>query len=322
MTDVVIAWVDGDDIVHKQKKATFLTPGKEAAFDDIAGDARYKQTGEIYYCVASILRYAPWVRKIFIVTDAQNPHVDEFVGRNFPDNRIPIEIVDHKVLFRGYEQYLPTFNSLAISTMLWRIPGISDSFLYFNDDVFLTAPVDESVWFREDKTILYASKFPAMWARFLRWAKHIGKSHKTFGHKDPMLNAARILRSNMFYLFPHAPVPMRRSWYENFYTANSDLLDNNIRYRFREPSQFSSPTLFYLSAAREGKLEVRSPKGLCCFLKPSATKKEKGYMARKLAEMDANPCLLFGCINSMSEASNDEQQMFHRWISHRLQVSL
>ena len=321
MTDVVIAWVDGDDPNHKRKKASFLTPNKELHFEDVAGESRYKSTGEIYYCVASVLRYAPWVHKIYIVTDNQDPHVEEFVARNFPDNTIPIELVDHTVLFRGYEQYLPTFNSLAISTMLWRIPGLSDSFLYFNDDVFLASPVTEDMWFEGDTTTIYAERFPAAWARLLRWGKHLGKRHKVFGHKDPMLNAADILRSSYFYLFPHAPVPMRRTWYEKFYTEHPDLLDSNIRHRFREPSQFSAPTLLYVSLHREGKLEVRSPKATTCFFKPSMEKRED-YMARKIAEADGNEGLKFGCINSLGETTEEAQQIFHAWISKKLDVKL
>lgn len=321
MTDVVIAWVDGDDPAHKRKKASFLTPQKELHFEDVAGEARYKSTGEIYYCVASILCYAPWVHKIYIVTDNQNPHVDEFVARNFPDNKIPIELIDHTALFRSYEQYLPTFNSLAISTMLWRIPGLSDRFLYFNDDVFLASPATEDMWFEGDSTSIYADRFPAAWARLLRWGKHLGKKHKVFGHKDPMLNSADILKSNHFYLFPHAPVPMRRTWYETFYANHPDLLDSNIRHRFREPSQFSAPTLFYISSHREGKLKVRSPKGTTCFFKPSMEKREE-YMARKIAEADTNKKLKFGCINSLGETTEEAQQMFHAWISQQLNVKL
>ena len=71
MTDVVIAWVDGDDPAHKCKKAKYLTGKDETRFDDIAGAMRYRSTGEVYYCVASVLRYAPWVRKIFIVHHAK-----------------------------------------------------------------------------------------------------------------------------------------------------------------------------------------------------------------------------------------------------------
>lgn len=321
MTDVVIAWVDGDDPVHKRKKISFLTPSKELNFEDIAGESRYKSTGEIYYCVASVLRYAPWVRKIFIVTDNQNPHVDEFVSKNFPDNKIPIELVDHKVIFRGYEEYLPTFNSLAIATMLWRIPGLSDTFLYFNDDVFLASPADKKMWFEGENTYIYAERFPALWARLLRWAKHLGKKHKVFGHKDPMLNSADILGSGYFYLFPHAPVPMRRTWYEKFYTDHPDLLVHNICHRFRESSQFSSPTLFYVSAKRSGTLKVRSPKNTTCFFKPSI-KKTNNYMARKIAEADANKFLKFGCINSLGETTEEEQKMFKDWICRKLDIEL
>lgn len=321
MTDVVIAWVNGDDPAHKRKKNQFLTGKREADFDDVAGAARYSFTGEIYYCVASLLRYASWINKIYIVTDEQNPHVDEFVAHNFPENRIPVELIDHKVLFSGYEQYLPTFNSLAISTMLWRIPGLSDNFLYFNDDVFLAAPAEKNMWFDGDKTIIYAERFPAIWARIARWAKRAGRKHKVFGHKDPMLNSADILNSSYFYLFPHAPVPMRRSWYEKFYAEHPSLLDHNIRHRFREPSQFSAPTLFYLSAERDGLLEVRSAKNTTCFFKPSL-KKKKGYMERKIAEAEANKKLKFGCINSLGETTAEEQEMFKKWITKRLNIEL
>ena len=319
MTDVVIAWVDGDDPIHKHKKASFLTPGKELHFEDVAGESRYKSTGEIYYCVASVLRYAPWVHKIYIVTDNQDPHIEEFVARNFPGNKIPIELIDHTVLFRGYEQHLPTFNSISIETMLWRIPGLSDRFLYFNDDVFLASPATEDMWFEDDRTTIYAERFPTSWARLLRWGKHLGKRHKVFGHKDPMLNAADILKSRYFYLFPHAPLPMRRTWYATFYAEHPELLDSNIRHRFRDPSQLSIPTLFYVGAYRDGKIEVRSPKGTTCFLKPSMKKREE-YMARKIAEANANKELKFGCINSLGDTTEEAQQIFHAWISKRLEI--
>ena len=320
MIDVVIAWVDGEDPVHKAKKQQYLTGKNEANHDDIAGAMRYRSTGEIYYCVASILRFAPWVRKIFIVTDNQNPHVDEFIERNFPGNRIPVEIVDHKTLFRGYEEYLPTFNSLSIETMIWRIPGLSDKFLYFNDDFFLASPVSESDWFVGDKTYIYAEPFPALWARIIRWCKHFGRQHKEFGYKDSMLNAAEIFKSNKFFLFPHAPAPMRRSWYERFFAEHPHWLHHNIRHRFRESSQYSVPTLYYLSAHATGEVECRPSKGTFCFFKPSV--KKEGYMRRKIAEANKNRNLKFGCINSLGETTIEEQQLFKEWATKRLDITL
>ena len=321
MTDVVIAWVDGDDPIHKHKKAQFLTTKNEANFDDVAGDMRYRSTGEIYYCVASILRYAPWIHKIYIVTDHQDPHIGEFVKRNFPDNKTPIELIDHTVLFRDYEQYLPTFNSISIETMLWRIPGLSDRVLYFNDDVFLASPATEDMWFEGDNTYIYAERFPTLWARLLRWGKHLRRKHKEFGHKDAMLNAADILGENHFYLFPHAPLPMRLTWYEDFFAKHPHLIDYNAQHRFREPSQLSIPTLFYIGAHREGKLRVRPSKGTTCFFKPTQ-KKAAEYMTRKIAETIKNKALKFGCINSLGETTEEAKQMFHAWITDLLKITL
>ena len=120
--DAVITWVDGNDPVHQAKRAQFLTHKRENTMKDVAGETRFNQVGEIYCCIASILRFAPWINKIYIVTDNQDPHVEDYINKYFPENKIPVEIVDHKVVFEGYEKYLPTFNSLAITSVLWRIP--------------------------------------------------------------------------------------------------------------------------------------------------------------------------------------------------------
>ena len=112
---MVITWVDGDDPEHRAKRAEF--GGKVAAVrDDVGGEVRYSSRGEIFYCVGSVLRFASWVRKIWIITDNQNPRLDEFVERNFPNRTTEIEIVDHRTIFEGYEEYLPTFNSISIET--------------------------------------------------------------------------------------------------------------------------------------------------------------------------------------------------------------
>ena len=92
---------------------------------------------EIRFCLRSIHNYAPWVRAIWVVVDRQRPpRIDLDLAEHHK-----IRFVDHREIFRGYERLLPTFNSLAIETMLWRIDGLADRFLYFNDDCFLVNPV-------------------------------------------------------------------------------------------------------------------------------------------------------------------------------------
>mgnify|MGYP003302698541 CR=1 FL=1 len=158
MIDAVITWVDGKDPRHREKRMKYASAGQLKS-DDKAGETRYADLGEIFWCVASLNRYAPWLNKIYIVTDEQDPGLDAFLERNFPEGYIPVEIVDHKVLFKGYEDCLPTFNSVSIESMTWRIPGLSDRFLEFNDDLMLLAPVAPEDFFLPDGTPVGEKEF-------------------------------------------------------------------------------------------------------------------------------------------------------------------
>jgi hypothetical protein len=77
--------------------------------------------------------FAPWIRTIYLVTAAQVP---SWLNTSHPG----VRIIDHRELFPNPATQLPTFNSLAIESVLHRIPGLSSHFLYFNNDCFLMRP--------------------------------------------------------------------------------------------------------------------------------------------------------------------------------------
>ena len=77
--DIVLPWVDGDDPSLKARRVSYMDDGKESLREDIAGSSRYKSLGEIKFCVASINLFAPFVRKIFIVTDGQDPELESYM---------------------------------------------------------------------------------------------------------------------------------------------------------------------------------------------------------------------------------------------------
>ena len=143
--DVVVAWVDGRDRKHRAKRRRYLAdPGGDTKPERVAVSAqRFSVNDEIRYCLRSIHNYAPWVRTVWLVTDDQVP---ASIARRRAE-RYNIRIVDHREIFRGYEQLLPTFNSFAIETMLWRIEGLADRFLYFNDDMMPVGPVKPADFF-------------------------------------------------------------------------------------------------------------------------------------------------------------------------------
>ncbi|KAG0268638.1 Xanthine phosphoribosyltransferase 1 [Actinomortierella ambigua] len=61
-------------------------------------------------------------------------------------NRHDIRISHHANVFETAD-YLPTFNSLAIESQLYRLPDISDVFVYLNDDTFYNRPLSSAdIW--------------------------------------------------------------------------------------------------------------------------------------------------------------------------------
>ncbi|RLN26380.1 hypothetical protein BBJ28_00002343 [Nothophytophthora sp. Chile5] len=148
--DVVYTWVNGTDPRWKTEKEFWhkhwiasLTGqplpvwGEEPVAikgkDDSNSDNRFRDNEELRYSLRSLEKYAPWIRHIYVVTDGQIP--------SWLDIESPkLSIVKHREIFAN-QSHLPVFSSPAIEWSLDNIPGLSDMFLYFNDDVFLGAPV-------------------------------------------------------------------------------------------------------------------------------------------------------------------------------------
>ena len=94
---------------------------------------RFQDNEELRFSIRSVLKFAPWVRHIYIVTNGQIPY---WLDLSNPR----VTIVPHHDIFQNLS-HLPTFSSPAIETHLHRIPGLSKKFLYMNDDVMFGQPV-------------------------------------------------------------------------------------------------------------------------------------------------------------------------------------
>ncbi|OGQ83778.1 MAG: hypothetical protein A3F90_04185 [Deltaproteobacteria bacterium RIFCSPLOWO2_12_FULL_60_19] len=128
--DAVYSWVDGSTprFAHDLQ---LVCAGAERSAVDVRR-RRFRDNGELRYSMRSLVRFAPWLRRIYLVT---NGDVPAWLARY--SNRV--EVVTHAALFDTTDD-LPTFNSNAIEMHLHRIPGLSRKFLYLNDDVFFGRP--------------------------------------------------------------------------------------------------------------------------------------------------------------------------------------
>lgn len=131
--DAVFTWVNGTDpdwlAAHELKDNT------ESEFHLRFGNGKAVDV-ELEKSVHLLLQNAPWVRRIFIVVAnlgmAQTP---PFLLKA----NVEVTLIPHSQIFPRHlaRESLPTFNSHAIEANLHRIPGLSECFLYFNDDMLL-----------------------------------------------------------------------------------------------------------------------------------------------------------------------------------------
>lgn len=136
--DVVFTWVDNTDKAWQKKYKKHRLEGIAAQLGQYATDsARFDNHNELFYSVKAVKKYLPWVRHIYIVTDNQIPDwLDQIKG---------ITIIDHTEIIDN--EYLPTFNSHVIEAFLYRIPDLSENFIYFNDDVFVAKELPKEHFF-------------------------------------------------------------------------------------------------------------------------------------------------------------------------------
>ena len=129
--DMVFTYADGYDPEFIKMKNNYLNIENKKYNPDI----RIKGINEIIYSVNSVIKFIPWIRKIFIVTNNQVPPIDKQLITSGK-----VIIIDQNTIVDP--KYLPTFNSDVIESYLHNIPDLSEIFLYNNDDMMHLNHID------------------------------------------------------------------------------------------------------------------------------------------------------------------------------------
>lgn len=235
--DIVITWVDGADLVMAGKRSHYLGTAQTPLHGNGTNPHRWLCSDELNYCLRSIANNVPDIRRIWIVTDGQTPAFKDLP----PAFRDKISIIDHREIFAGYEDLLPTFNSLSIETFLWRIEGLSEHFIYFNDDVFLTSHAKRSDFFTENG--------PVMRGKWIDLSHLSGcencRSQAGLLNFYNQIEAANLAEYSADSMFSSAHVvhPMQRSIMAKLFTQHKDQFARNASFRFRSTDQFLPQSL-------------------------------------------------------------------------------
>lgn len=141
--DFVVLWVDGNDPEWRKEKNEQLT---KIGYPTDNRNARYRDWDNMMYWFRGVEKFAPWVNKVHFVTYG---HLPSWLNVNNPK----LNIVNHKDFIP--QKYLPSFNSSALEINIHRIDGLSDNFVYFNDDMFLINDVSKEDFFYHNKPVTF-----------------------------------------------------------------------------------------------------------------------------------------------------------------------
>ncbi len=296
--DFVVLWVDGNDIEWQKKKAQYSP--------DFATDispSRYRDWELLKYWFRGVAKYAPWVRKIHFVTDNQIP---EWLNVDNPH----LHLVNHTDYMPN--DALPVFNSSAIEVGTHKIEGLSDKFVFFNDDMMLTGQINPEYYFKKN--------LPVDMAGFTRHSSDNGIFSKIMGNNYAILNKhfdrKSVVKKNFFkwykpsygktyvrtlfnslenqfcgIVIPHLSCPYFKSDFEKVWEKESCELLKTQYNRFRSEKDLTH-FLFRWWRMCEGDFYPRRSKGRYFALKEgkSVAKIVKAIEKNKYPEICINDC--------------------------------
>ena len=146
--DYVVPMVFHDDPLWQ---ADYRSTGYRYDEHDLMEFVRYRSWGTEELLIRCVRRFMPFVRNVFVLLSRESqrrPWMDLY----------GIRVVYHREFIP--ERFLPTFNSCAIEMFLHRIPGLSERFLYGNDDMFPLVPLTEMDFFEGSVPCLHHTERP------------------------------------------------------------------------------------------------------------------------------------------------------------------
>ena len=258
-------WVDGNDETWQQQKKKYnsLITSKN---ENDNGDCRFRDWDNLQYWFRGVEKYASWVNKVYFITNGQKPKW--------------LNLEAEKLVFVNHSDYipnesLPTFNSHVIELNLHRIESLSDNFVYFNDDTFITDDIPSSLFFNGDipvhpaelRPIIVNNDNSLLLAHVYSNMMYIINSH--FNMKDSVkankskwfsikhCGAKRSFQNRIlshYRAFPgfrsyHLPVPIRKPTMKEIWLKENDVLSSTTGHKFRTHDDVSQYLFWYWDLA-------------------------------------------------------------------------
>lgn len=135
--DIVIPWLNPTEKWFSQYRN----------YCEDENPARIRDLNTIRPTIRSIIKNLPWIRYIWLIVfnEEQIPNDWEEL------NNEKIKFVFHKDIIP--EEFLPNFNSVITSCFAHRIKGLSENFIWSDDDMIFMKLIPEEFFFDNDKPV-------------------------------------------------------------------------------------------------------------------------------------------------------------------------
>jgi len=250
--DFVITWVDMSDPKWQGEFSKYSAGGGNTK--NGVSEARFRDYGFLRYWFRGVDKFAPWVRRIHFVTSCRLP---EWLDVSNPK----LNIVCHEDIIPS--EFLPTFNSVVIERYIHRIPGLSESFVYFNDDFYIINNVPQERFFQNGLPCdIAVFTYNPSWSQWYRRIKnnvrlinrHFDKKEVLRRHRDKWFSPCYGSKARWNYILrfydkfitlrtPHNAQPYLKSTYEAVWKACGKELAETSSNRFRALDDLT-PELF------------------------------------------------------------------------------
>ena len=223
--DMVIPFVDNTDQVWRKAYMDFcLVHNLKNKIVDISTERYADNLRLIEYQLKLINKNMPWVNTIYLLLMNK-----EQAPKDLPNN---VKIVYHAQFIP--QQYLPTFNSTTIEMFLWNIKGLSEHFIYANDDMLPLKPLKPIDFFADNGQIKIE-----WWEEDIRQLGNMFRLQCLNSYRHTAIRLGMKKVDPFYYIRPaHSFTPMIRSHCLESFELLQDLIKKHIR-AFRTEYQYN-----------------------------------------------------------------------------------
>ena len=255
--DFVVIWVDGNDQDWQKNKDNYLALEKGTVD---GSSKRYRDFGLLKYLFRGFEEFAPWVNKVYLVTNGQIPSW--------------VNLDAEKLVWIKHEDYianefLPVFSANPIELPLHRIEGLSEKFVFFNDDFYLISPVDKTQFFSDNLPVLNPQASLTIPKCGYDQFSHLMLNNVMLINKN--FNARKVISKNLLnwlspfrvglksslyniipmtlgyftgFSNPHMPSPFLKSVFKEVWSKEYATINQTMKHRFRSNDDVTQ-YLFY-----------------------------------------------------------------------------